>query len=75
MYPRLQQLAKRADVSLYALADEAGLERATVYQLGRRTHGNPTTLNLLCRALAKRLEVKPSEVYAELTGIDEGITA
>jgi DNA-binding Xre family transcriptional regulator len=54
----VQTLADEADISLYSLAVEAGLNQQTIYVLKRRNSmGTPDTLNALCRVLGPRLGI------------------
>jgi hypothetical protein len=70
-YERLQTLTDRAGLSISALAVEAGLTPATLYQVkARRTkEWSPSTLRSLSHALSERLDCPPQAVYAYLTGL------
>lgn len=69
---RIKALRGRANLSRYALAKQTGLSESGLYQIesGKRGAGRET-LEALSRVLAKPLKMKPSKVYAELTGLDE----
>jgi hypothetical protein len=73
MYERLQTAAGAAGVSVYRLADEAGVNRMTLYGL-KAKEGQKTwtvkTLNSISTILAGYLGRRPSEVYAYLTGLE-----
>ena len=67
----LKRLAKEAGLSIYELAELSGVNKQTLYTGIWRGGGFGTgTLNAVSVILAQTLDRKPSEVYAELTGID-----
>ena len=67
----LKRLAREAGVSIYELADVAGINKQTLYSVtsGHRNIGIKAA-NAVSVVLGERLGRKPSQVYAELTGID-----
>ncbi len=69
---RLRELRKQADISGYALAKEVGMTSTGYYRLEHGV-GKPTYHNLilLAKALAERLNREPSDVLAELTGVNK----
>lgn len=69
---RLKELAELAGTNLNQLSQEIGATPIYLYQIanGKRTAGKDVTERISI-ALASKLGRKPSEVYAELTGIDE----
>lgn len=75
MYERLQAVAGKADMTIGAIAREAGVTGNALYQLKfREPKGgswNTATLNSVSAVLAQRLDRKPSEIYAYLTGLEE----
>lgn len=74
-YARLRALAKSAGVSVKALATEAGLNPMTLYTQGFVIDGGlrwkTSTINNISTALAPRLGMRPSEVSAILTGLED----
>lgn len=73
---KLRQMRKRAGVTAYAFAGEAGIDRDFYYKLERGERGaGEGTLVSISRALAPYLDVTPADVLAELTGVNDTPTA
>jgi hypothetical protein len=78
LYDRFADLAGRAGLSVAEIADQAGVRPNALYALrsrgraGSRTAWSMDTLHAISRTLAHSLNAKPSEVYAHLTGLEDG---
>lgn len=79
MYERLQALAAEANLPILQLAAEAGITPTTLYQMKSRAKKGAMwttkTLNSISSVLAKRLNRRASDVYAQITGLEDPETS
>lgn len=74
-YERLQAVAEKAGITVLKLSEEAGVTGMTLYHMKHRGPKGGAwtakTLNAVSEVLAERLNRRPSEIYAYLTGLEE----
>lgn len=76
MYERLERLASRADVTITDLAREIEVTPNALYQLkfrarrGTQASWSIPIVNALSTSLAARLDKRPAEIQAYLTGLE-----